>query len=51
MFTPQRNGKRLTIKILAADLTSLRAALNTSLRLVATSMNAIDAIRKRAQKD
>lgn len=48
VLTPHRNSRRLTIKLLATDLTSLRAALNTSLRLVATSINAIDAMKKRA---
>lgn len=51
-LTPHSDGRSLTMRLVATDLTSLRAALNTNLRLIATSINTIKTLKKtKPEKD
>lgn len=51
LLTASRDGRGLNMRFLSSDLTSLRAAMNTNLRLVATAIKAIEAVSKLSEKD
>ena len=46
-----RDSKRLSLRFIASDLVSLRASMNTNLRLVAAAMKTIEVVRKLSEKD
>ena len=51
LLAASRDRKRLSLRFISSDLVSLRASMNTNLRLVATAIRTIEAVSKLSEKD